>query len=154
MGARLAVPQGTEQNALEGASTLLKDMADVLQNYLEPWSTLGKAQSNGMLLKIIKEAVQLDLKMQQQKASFFLWGEKELRKQKNGLYDPSVMEVRYGKASDGRKDVYVQLLIAPLLVKCGTSDGRDYTVTVVLEKAQVDIAVPPKKYKGLLNIGK
>jgi hypothetical protein len=131
---------------------MLKNTADTLQNYLEAWSTMGKAQSNGMLLKIVKEAVQLDLKMQQQRASFLLWGATELRKQNNGLYDPSAMEVRYGKAPDGRKDKYMGLLIAPLLLKQGTSDGRSYTVSVIIEKAQVDIAVPPKKHKGLLNI--
>src|SRR6202011_3087529 len=112
-------------------------------------STMGKAQSNAMLLKIIKEAAQLDLKMQQQRASFLLWGDQELRKQNNGLYDPSAMEVRHGKVSDGRKEKFMELLIAPLLLRQGTSDGRNYNVTVILEKAQVDIAVPPKKHKGL-----
>lgn len=148
-GARLVVPQGRERDALEEVSTLLKDTADTIQNYLEPWSTMGKAQSNGMLLKILKEAVQLDIKIQQQMASFALLGADQLLKQDSGLYNPDTMEVRYGKASDGK---LVELLIAPLLLKRGTSDGQDYHITVVIEKAQVDTAVPPKKGKGLLKM--
>ena len=115
---------------------------------------MGKAQSNGMLLKILKEAVQLDINMQQQRASFVLLGAAELWKQSKGLYDPSTMEVRLGKISNGKKEKFMELLIAPLLLKSGTSDGRNYTATVIIEKAQVDIDVPSKKHKGLLKIGR
>jgi hypothetical protein len=61
--------------------------------------------------------------------------QRKLRKQNNNFYDPSAMEVQYGKVSDGRKIKYVELLIAPLLLKQCTPDGRNYIVSVIIEKA-------------------
>lgn len=145
--ARLAVPQGTEQKELDAASDVIRRTADLLLNYLEPWSTMGRTQSHKMLLKIIEEAVQLDLKMQQQRAYFTLWGGTELRNVKNGLYDPEIMEVRFGQVSSSRRHQYMELLIAPLLLKQGNSDGTDYSEFKTIEKAQVDIDIPSKKLR-------
>jgi hypothetical protein len=149
-GAKLAVPQGSEQKALDGACDALKFNTDQLYEYLEPISTLGRAQSYAMLLKVVKEAVQLDLKMQQQRAYFLFWGNPRLRELNRGRYDPELMEVRFGDVSD-RRNQYMELLIAPALMKQGNSDGRDYTGFLVIEKAQVDIAVPPQKRRGFLS---
>lgn len=105
---------------------------------------MGRTQSYATLLKIIKEAVQLDLKMQQQKANFLLWGAAQLRKRNQVLYDPKLMEVRFGEVS--KRTQYMELLIAPVLLKQGNADGRYYSSDyVIIEKAQVDIAVPTQK---------
>jgi hypothetical protein len=104
---------------------------------------MGRTQSYATLLKIIKEAVQLDLKMQQQKANFLLWGAAQLRKRNQVLYDPKLMEVRFGEVS--KRTQYMELLIAPVLLKQGNADGRYYSDYVIIEKAQVDIAVPTQK---------
>jgi hypothetical protein len=105
------------------------------------WSTINTAQSIGMLQKIVFDTVTLDLQIQQQKASFTLCGVSELFRA-NGAYDPATMEVRLGKVSSSNRPQYMCLLIAPLLAKSGTSEGKDYSTFVVIEKAQVDIEIP------------
>jgi hypothetical protein len=103
---------------------------------------MAKAQSCDMVGKIVTDAVILDLKMQQQKTYFKLLSAKEVAKPNNGLYDPSMMEVRNGKVTKSRSMV---LLIVPALLKTGNSEGNEYRTRVIIEKAQVDIEIPKSK---------
>lgn len=145
-GARLAAPYGTENHAIATVgSARLTRAVDAIRDTLAPWSTMGKSQSCDMLLGILRDAVKLDLKMQQQKSYFALLGARELTKEYNCLFNPNTMEIRLGKTPKGPSEREFQLVIAPLLLKRGNSEGQEYNTVVEIEKAQVDIELPKKK---------
>ena len=148
-GARLAAPQGRETHVVEKlASPRIVQVVRALRDPLEMWSTISKIQAFNMLERIIKDAVRLDLQMQQQKASFSLLDTRYLAQHNNRTYDHSMMEVRLGKISSSRQQ-HVVLLTAPILLKTGDSDGKDYKTSVILEKALVDLE--PPKTKGFFS---
>ena len=105
---------------------------------------MGETQSVSFALKIITDAIVLDLKMLQQKAFFVLLGANELEQYNHSQYDPSVMEIRYGKDPTPKSQSIV-LVVAPLLLKRGNSRGQNYDATVVIEKAEVDTETPKGK---------
>lgn len=100
-------------------------------------------KARNMLQRIVFDTVTLDLQMQQQKASFCLFTTSEFttRAPNRLQYEPTTMEIRYGKVTSSNRPQNISLLIAPLLVKFGTSDGTDYGTYLVIEKAHVDIEV-------------
>lgn len=83
--------------------------------------------------------------MLQQKAFFPPFGSMDLKKRNNGRFNPGTMEARSGETESDRAIV---LVIAPMLLKCGDSQGGNYEHSVVLEKALVDIDLPKGKRLG------
>lgn len=145
-GARYAVPKGQEKEIIEAVGTArITRYAEAIWKNLEMWSaaTMNATQARDMLQKILYDTVALDLQMQQQKAFFSLTGATEFSRAPNGLqYEPANMEIRHGKVSNSGRPQNMCLLITPLLVKWGKSDGTDYGTSLVMERAQVDIEVP------------
>jgi hypothetical protein len=147
-GARFAAPYKTEQNVINTISPpRINRAVKTIMEALEIWSMMNKTQSYERLTRIVTDAVHLDLKMQQQKAHLRLSGTKDKPTHQLCMFDPETMEVRVGKALPSRP---MLLLVAPMLLKSGNSQGQDYRTTTVLEKAQVDteIATSKKTYFG------
>jgi hypothetical protein len=142
LGARLAAPKGHETHITQTLE--LARILQIIKKLGEPfdiWSTMNKAQSFEMLQNIITTAVSLDLTMQQQRAYFVLLGAKELHRDR---YNSGNMEVRFGKVLNGQRQ-FVTLLIGPLLLKRGNSEGKEFNTSIVIEKAEVDVEVPRRR---------
>ncbi|KAI9766269.1 MAG: hypothetical protein M1840_006683 [Geoglossum simile] len=110
---------------------------DVITGPLKPIAAKGKIDS-AEITNIIQRAVELDAEFAKQKAyfSFSSIGHPARSVQ----YDPELMDDIYNQdlqaaATEGRRKV--RLFVAPILFKCGNSDGGSYNIETSVLKGEV-----------------
>ena len=106
-----------------------------LQNFV---TTTGNGVRKD-LQDIVRAAVALDEELFKSRAIFVFetWADKGECLAKSGYqFDSARMRTHVG-FEDGKKGMIVEILLAPSLMKIGTTDGDGFDKTMYLEKSQV-----------------
>ncbi|KAF2726580.1 hypothetical protein EJ04DRAFT_517744 [Polyplosphaeria fusca] len=114
---------------------LIDEFARHLEAFLQPFITEKKPTMWNDLQAIVSKAVRLDEEVHKSKAffSFDNWSNKQDIATIGYTFNESHMESALG-FEDGREGMVVELLIAPSLMKSGTTQGEDYETTAFISK--------------------